>query len=754
MSNREPLTPERLFERMRQLSKWLEDKSAEHLYDEDLYRTFYSEIGSLEKNIQMARDKARKLCIGIIGQVKAGKSTFLNTIVFDGKQVLPKAATPMTAALTKLSYSETPKAIVHYYSQEEWNKLVKANEDFEANLQNAYEQYLEDHMKKHASSGSFFPGDYTPPPPAPLSLEDYAKKRFKSTQSEYLKAGRELVQMVQDQSILEKVGTEEHLEMPSEDALMNSLKAFVGADGKYTPIVNYVELMLPNEQLKDLTIIDTPGLNDPITSRTIKTKDFLSECDVAFLLSPCSQFMDAKTIELMAERFPDKGIENIVVVGSKFDSGLCNEKGSAFRDAYPKSVHSYESTFFSNINRAKQNSRNKSTIELFAKNDISDRTIFFSSMCFLLDKALKAKQPFASQSEEETVYNNLHALGGFQDNLLKQLSGVDKIKLAMKKVLEKKESIISGKNSKFLRRAWENFLGLLNQIQDSAHLHKKNLEEMGDDSPEQILKRFNTMENILISSRKKIQAIFETAGYQAEKSALSIKHTCGIEMVNYDDFKVDKYVENTQHHETHWFKADSDWTTTETTYRADIAQVLTNINSYAGKCHEHAVEGFSYLFNEENLKHRLTSIITDAFKKSGYNYDVDDVLFPLETIFAKISIPQVKIDVHPYKDKLKSYFPQGVAENEEVHTLHTIQVECLTDIKLDLEKQIDASVEENIKPSMTKQAATFVDEISKKLQATKMDLMELLKDKEQSIQTINDFIQRLKKEKLDLAQEM
>ena len=44
----------------------------------------------------------RKLNIGVVGQVKAGKSSFLNTLLFSGKEVLPKAATPKTATLTKM----------------------------------------------------------------------------------------------------------------------------------------------------------------------------------------------------------------------------------------------------------------------------------------------------------------------------------------------------------------------------------------------------------------------------------------------------------------------------------------------------------------------------------------------------------------------------------------------------------------------------------------------------------------------------
>ena len=48
----------------------------------------------------------RKLNIGIIGQIKAVKSSFLNSLLFDEKDVLPKAVIPKTAVLTKIEYLE------------------------------------------------------------------------------------------------------------------------------------------------------------------------------------------------------------------------------------------------------------------------------------------------------------------------------------------------------------------------------------------------------------------------------------------------------------------------------------------------------------------------------------------------------------------------------------------------------------------------------------------------------------------------
>ena len=54
----------------------------------------------MEQELAKVVAENRLLSIGIVGRVKAGKSSLLNALFFGGKQILPKAATPMTAALT------------------------------------------------------------------------------------------------------------------------------------------------------------------------------------------------------------------------------------------------------------------------------------------------------------------------------------------------------------------------------------------------------------------------------------------------------------------------------------------------------------------------------------------------------------------------------------------------------------------------------------------------------------------------------
>lgn len=49
--------------------------------------------------------------------------------------------------------------------------------------------------------------------------------------------------------------------------LNQKLLQFVGADGKYMPCTKAVQISLNNPNLKDLEVIDTPGVNDPVCGK-------------------------------------------------------------------------------------------------------------------------------------------------------------------------------------------------------------------------------------------------------------------------------------------------------------------------------------------------------------------------------------------------------------------------------------------------------------------------------------------------------
>ena len=97
-------------------------------------------------------------------------------------------------------------------------------------------------------------------------------------EDEIYTSAREIVDMVKRNGVdtapyLEK-GID-RIEFDTYEDLISSLNDYVGEDGRFTPIVKAVTLFLNKDEFKGLSIVDTPGLNDPIASRTIRTKEFM-----------------------------------------------------------------------------------------------------------------------------------------------------------------------------------------------------------------------------------------------------------------------------------------------------------------------------------------------------------------------------------------------------------------------------------------------------------------------------------------------
>ncbi len=103
----------------------------------------------LEKTLKEMQDTDRNLKVGIIGRVKAGKSSLLNALIFEGVEVLPKAATPMTASLTVLKYAQNLSAQVEFYSQEDILELKNEHARYEREFQR-----MVDEVKKQKQSFS------------------------------------------------------------------------------------------------------------------------------------------------------------------------------------------------------------------------------------------------------------------------------------------------------------------------------------------------------------------------------------------------------------------------------------------------------------------------------------------------------------------------------------------------------------------------------------------------------------------------
>lgn len=225
-------------------------------------------IDKLEKDI---------LTIGVIGQMKCGKSTFLNSFVFEDT-VLPAATTPMTAALSVITYGEQKKVVAEFYTNDEWEE-----------------------QKAQATR----------------SLDDVAGDTMAESK---IKAAKELV------SKASRLGSNlrDYLGKTKEDSFENIIE-YVGADGKYVSITKSVKIYYPKEYLKGVEIVDTPGFNDPIVSREERTKEFLKKADVVLMMLYAGRPFDATDRDIIFKNVSQCGIGKVLIGINKYDIPYCSE---------------------------------------------------------------------------------------------------------------------------------------------------------------------------------------------------------------------------------------------------------------------------------------------------------------------------------------------------------------------------------------------------------------------------------------------
>ena len=218
-------------------------------------------LQAMDKNLTKLEEQ--RFCIGITGVLSAGKSTFLNALL--GQEVLGTSSVPETANLCVLRYGETPRARVHFWSKEQW-------EDLES--QSAYDSNLKAFVKE-------------------------SKEHFKDTLQDFITSPKY-----------------------SKDIELNDLSAYTSANhtSKFCNLVEKVELFMPLAFLENgVEIVDTPGLDDPITKREDITREYIEHCDMLIHIMNVSCAATQKDIDFILEALLEQNISRLLVVLTRID---------------------------------------------------------------------------------------------------------------------------------------------------------------------------------------------------------------------------------------------------------------------------------------------------------------------------------------------------------------------------------------------------------------------------------------------------
>ncbi len=459
----------------------------------------------LEKTLKEMQAEDRDLKVGIIGRVKAGKSSLLNALIFEGVEVLPKAATPMTASLTILKYAQNLSAEVEFYSPKDIAELENEHERYERE----FNRIVDEEVKKQKEKQSFAnrakegfknlsnkfsrnKGDKVPKERV-LSDEEINKRAERIAKSE-LEKDIKLVSSHDQYEKMKKSGSlntknlDPCIQANSLQELNQKLLQFVGADGKFMPYTKAVQISLNNPNLKDLEVIDTPGVNDPIVSREERTKALLKDCDVVFMVSPSGQFLTESDMSLFDRVSNKEGLQEIYFVASQTDSAVCSpSEVQNSRHHLPTALENVQKTLSSQLNNIMekliQNYPNQR--EIFEK-AIKNGVILASGVCFSMHKDFNNQASWERNQKTEEYHNALRNLRDFypdafsSDDKSKEsllfLSNMGAIEERLKKAAQEKEKIMSQKLQDYAQSQANNLHKFIAQLLQDLEEEKKRVK--------------------------------------------------------------------------------------------------------------------------------------------------------------------------------------------------------------------------------------------------------------------------------------
>ncbi|MCQ2855088.1 dynamin-like GTPase family protein [Helicobacter pylori] len=479
----------------------------------------------LEKTLKEMQAEGRDLKVGIIGRVKAGKSSLLNALIFEGVEVLPKAATPMTASLTVLKYANTLSAEVEFYSPKDIAELKNEHERYVREFNKIVDEEVKKQKEKQSLANRAKEGFKSfgksliknkNPEAAPkeniLSDEEIVKRAERIAKSE-LEKDTKLVSSYDQYEKIKKSGlfnTEKldpRIQANSLQELNQKLLQFVGADGKYMPYTKAVQISLNNPNLKDLEVIDTPGVNDPIASREERTKALLKDCDVVFIVSLSGQFLTDSDMSLFDRVSNKEGLQEIYFVASQADSAVLSksevEKSNqhlptAFENAQ-KSLSSQLNSIMGALIENYPNQR-----EIFEK-AIKNGVILTSGVCFSMYKDFNNQASWERNQKTEEYHNALRNLRDFypdafsSDDKSKEsllfLSNMSAIEERLEKAAKEKEKIMSQKLQGYAESQANNLHALIAQLLQDLEEEKKRVKNADISAIKEQIKTYQNLSN-------------------------------------------------------------------------------------------------------------------------------------------------------------------------------------------------------------------------------------------------------------------
>ncbi|GAA7245068.1 dynamin family protein [Helicobacter pylori] len=737
----------------------------------------------LEKTLKELQDTNRDLKVGIIGRVKAGKSSLLNALIFEGVEVLPKAATPMTASLTILKYAKTLSAEVEFYSPKDIAELENEHERYVREFNRIVEeeevkkqkekQSLLNRVKERAKNvGNKMLGRNKSTEAAPkervLSDEEILEKARRIAKSE-LEKDTKLVSSHDQYERMQKSGLtnieklDPHIQANSLQELNQKLLQFVGADGKYMPYTKAVQISLNNPNLKDLEVIDTPGVNDPIASREERTKALLKDCDVVFIVSPSGQFLTDSDMSLFDRVSNKEGLQEIYFVASQADSTVLSmSEVEKSNQHLPTALENAQKSLSSQLNNIMEKliENYPNQREIFEK-AIKNGVILTSGNCFSMYKDFSNQASWERNQKTEEYHNALRNLKDSypdafsSDDKSKEsllfLSNMGAIEERLKKAAQEKEKLMLKNLKSKIESQANNLHSLIAQLLQDLEEEKKRIKNADISAIKEQIKAYEKLSGNIEMKFREVYEEFILHFINNIRAGLDETLTKAIKKAKVgaeEEEEEEHYIERVKQGGLFgsfkrkflwWADDDAGYNEVEriraTIKAGAVLDYLTEMHERCESALNDSADSFKVVFKKElyaKVFSQLREIISDDL--------IDEVAFKRSVMAVLNSIEFKEFD---YADKLPSEIrgKTGNLKGDEANAFIQSVEMHVRDFEAEAKKDVKGYIQ-GLRETLERQ--NFASDTLKKLQKDMQNLHNQVQNKEQSIAQLDAKIKALK----------
>jgi hypothetical protein len=627
------------------------------------------------------------LSIGVMGQIKVGKSSFLNQLLFHGKPLLPEAATPKTANLTHIRYADTPCFTAYFYSPQSWAVLEDlAGSDAKDIAANAARELVHQAKRDHGDNIS---------------------------------------------SLLARGSVK--IQVDDIDTLLGQINDYVGAEGRFTPLVESSELELPLPELMGIEIVDTPGMNDPVVSRTDKTRTYMAQCDVVFFLSHASRLLDENDQQLLAAQLPAKGVKRLILVASQFDAAILD-------DGYNRaSLHECETHLRHRLGDHVRRNLERLAVQR-EKQGFSDVATILRGIGAPLFASNYAETwancPTSEWSESQKhVYQELKNLAndewggiipdhsGWQD-----IGGFAALRAAVDKVKAEKDLVLNEQRTKLEKELTQALVQILANLRDQATNRIAFIQshDIAD------LDAHETKAN------KRMQAIANTLGAyvkaQANAARSESRHIMNDinlaagrarnldDRTGYETHRHSRRVSDSEWYKPWtWGRSHIEYYTETITYRyLAVADALENVRLYFEEFGQRLLRLFDKLIAPGTLSTDLRQQLVNVLDTRSDDFDPSEFRALIENTLAGMSWPQLELEA-PDTNRAFAGFSGELRNEGDMSALRRQLEQVIGKLQQDFIQNLDLSVQKvcheldtlagQLQEALTKSLITDIDRL-------------------------------------------